>query len=52
MTTLDSYSEISTDNAYGLSRQSEPRPQLPLMAIFHFCAVAGVALVSYLLVHH
>jgi hypothetical protein len=52
MTTLDSYSEISNDNAYGLSRQSEPRPHFPFMAIFHFCAVAGVALVSYLLVHH
>jgi hypothetical protein len=52
MTTLDPYSQISTDIAYGLSRQSEPRKRLPLMAIFHFCAVAGVALVSYLLVHH
>jgi hypothetical protein len=52
MTTLDPYSEISTDIAYDLSRRPQPRPQLPLMAIFHFCAVAGVALACYLLVHH
>jgi hypothetical protein len=52
MTTLDHHSEFSSDMSYGLSHRMESRRPFPVMAVFHFCAVAGVAILSYVLVHH
>lgn len=51
MTTLDPSHEISSDLPFGLSHRRDPRQPFPMMAVFHFVTVAGVALICYVLVH-
>jgi hypothetical protein len=51
MTTLDHSNDFSPDLSYGLSRRLPTRQPFPFMAAFHFVAVAGVAIVCYVLVH-
>ena len=51
MTMLDHSNDFSPDLSYGLSRRLPTRQPFPFMAAFHFVAVAGVAIVCYVLVH-